>query len=119
MILSDAQRPSTKSTSNLHLSIDWIQKKKIQEHIFLNLIDSLKKIKSPGFDIYNMVDDNLISLVDDSLHNLEGLEPKASVKEIVHAAVKKALKFVQLPGFSPSKTLEQNVADVLVNLLPF
>ncbi|XP_053212531.1 uncharacterized protein LOC128396036 [Panonychus citri] len=66
---------------------DWIPKKGIHMNLLQDLYDALKKIQSPGFDVDNSVDDNIVALVDDLLNNLNGLDPKASLEEVVNAFV--------------------------------
>lgn len=88
-------------------------------NLLQDLYDALKKIQSPGFDVNNSVDDNIVALVDDLLNNLDGLDPKASLEEVVNAFVKKNINQIKFPGFNPSNTLDQNIADILVAFLPF
>ncbi|XP_053212462.1 uncharacterized protein LOC128395989 [Panonychus citri] len=96
----------------------WIPKK-IRMNLLQDLYDVLKKIQSPGFDVNNSVDENIVALVDDLLNNLNGLDPKASLEEVVNAFVKKNINQIKFPGFNPSNTLDQNIADILVAFLPF
>ncbi|XP_053209106.1 uncharacterized protein LOC128393026 [Panonychus citri] len=96
----------------------WIPKENIQKQIVDNLLAALKNIKVAGFDVNKSVDDDVVAWVDASIAGSK-VDPSATLEDAVNAAVKNALAQVKLPGFSPSKTLEENVAEILENLLPF
>ncbi|XP_053209105.1 uncharacterized protein LOC128393025 [Panonychus citri] len=99
----------------------WFTKDDIQmlhDQMVQNALEALKNIHYPGFDVNKSIDDNVVALADAAIAEAK-LDPKASSEDAVNEIIKQALSMVDLPGFNPSNTLEQNVADILANLLPF
>ncbi|XP_053206035.1 uncharacterized protein LOC128390346 [Panonychus citri] len=90
--------------------IDFIQKKMVN-----NVLAAFENIPFPGFDVNKSVDDDVVAWVEASIAEID---PSAELEDAVPTAVKNALHLLLLvPGFSPSKTLQENVSRVIEDLL--
>ncbi|XP_053206036.1 uncharacterized protein LOC128390347 [Panonychus citri] len=89
--------------------IDFVQKKMVN-----NVLGSFENM-IPGFDVNNSVDDDVVAWVETSIYDID---PSTELEDAVNTAFKNALDLLLLlPGFSPSKTLQENVSRVIENLL--
>ncbi|XP_053207704.1 uncharacterized protein LOC128391781 [Panonychus citri] len=103
------------------LSISEDELQDIHDQIVRNAIEALNApelIECPECDVKKSVGDNLAALADAVVAKAE-LDPNVSLEEAVNQIIKNALADVDLPGFSPSHTLKENVIDFLENLFNF
>ncbi|XP_053208248.1 uncharacterized protein LOC128392272 isoform X2 [Panonychus citri] len=93
----------------------FISKEQFEAKITEKILNSLSSI--PEIDVNQSVHDNLINWISLSLEKVQVIDPSATAEKQVNYLIDLAFDEIKLTGFSPSKTLDTNIVDVLQALL--